>query len=155
MQLYGRNLAYSFIIRNSCGNHPGLARSRPVYRSDGRCNSSSAEAGVLMAITGQGLTPPVVGTHYHRHQPLLYRPGKQDPTYLSGGFSSTDSRCRTYHQKYISASKYDLNSPKCCLSIRVLVNTVTQKRKKYRRVKFGMWFYHYNRRYAKNCGSSQ
>ncbi|GBM33992.1 hypothetical protein AVEN_166425-1 [Araneus ventricosus] len=49
--------------RDSYRNHPGIARSRPVYLSDSSCNSSSAEAGVLI---GHGLIPPVGSTHYHR-----------------------------------------------------------------------------------------
>ncbi|GBN44919.1 hypothetical protein AVEN_46599-1 [Araneus ventricosus] len=37
-----------------------------MHLSDGRCNSSTTEAGVLMVTTGQGRTSPVGGTHYHR-----------------------------------------------------------------------------------------
>ncbi|GBM17173.1 hypothetical protein AVEN_47581-1 [Araneus ventricosus] len=48
-----------------------LARSRLLYLSDGRCNGSSAEAGVIVAITGHGLTPRVGGTHYHRQRASL------------------------------------------------------------------------------------
>ncbi|GBN16763.1 hypothetical protein AVEN_145095-1 [Araneus ventricosus] len=51
---------------NSYQNQPDLARSSAVYLSDGRCNSSSAEAGVLTAIIVHGPTPPVGGTHYHQ-----------------------------------------------------------------------------------------
>ncbi|GBM04419.1 hypothetical protein AVEN_35592-1 [Araneus ventricosus] len=58
---------YHYLKGNSCRNHPNLAQSRSVYLSDGRCNSSSAEAGVLVAIVDHGPTPPVGGTHYHRH----------------------------------------------------------------------------------------
>ncbi|GBL97904.1 hypothetical protein AVEN_127013-3-2, partial [Araneus ventricosus] len=43
-----------------------LCKSHPVYLSDGRCNSSSAETGVLMAITGYSPTQFVGGTQYHR-----------------------------------------------------------------------------------------
>ncbi|GBM49397.1 hypothetical protein AVEN_32524-1 [Araneus ventricosus] len=39
-----------------------------MYLSDGRCNSSSAKAGVLMAITGNGPTASEGGTHYHRQR---------------------------------------------------------------------------------------
>ncbi|GBM32691.1 hypothetical protein AVEN_223472-1 [Araneus ventricosus] len=45
-----------------------MARSRLVDLSDGRCNSSSAEAGVIIAITAHGSTPPVGGMHYHRQR---------------------------------------------------------------------------------------
>ncbi|GBM13325.1 hypothetical protein AVEN_31216-1 [Araneus ventricosus] len=43
-------------------------------------------------------TPSVEGTSCHRDaftttQPLLYPPGKREPAYLSGGFSSTYLRC--------------------------------------------------------------
>ncbi|GBL73428.1 hypothetical protein AVEN_159435-1 [Araneus ventricosus] len=42
----------------------------PTWRetSDGRCNCSSAETGVLVAITDHGPTLPVGGTHYHRQK---------------------------------------------------------------------------------------
>ncbi|GBM09576.1 hypothetical protein AVEN_29428-1 [Araneus ventricosus] len=33
--------------------------------NDNHCSSSSTEAGVLVAITGHGPTPPVGGTYYH------------------------------------------------------------------------------------------
>ncbi|GBL77925.1 hypothetical protein AVEN_143259-1 [Araneus ventricosus] len=39
-----------------------------MHLSDGRCNSSSTEAGVLTAITRHGPTPPEGGTHYHRQR---------------------------------------------------------------------------------------
>ncbi|GBM09754.1 hypothetical protein AVEN_101800-1 [Araneus ventricosus] len=39
-----------------------------VHLNDSRCDSSRGEAGVLMAITGYGLTPPVGGTHFHRQR---------------------------------------------------------------------------------------
>ncbi|GBN17027.1 hypothetical protein AVEN_109522-1 [Araneus ventricosus] len=64
---------------------------RPNYLSDGRCNSSSPEAGVLTAISGCGPTPPEGGTHYHRQRalkPLFYSPGNREPVYLTGSFSS-------------------------------------------------------------------
>ncbi|GBN58446.1 hypothetical protein AVEN_194677-1, partial [Araneus ventricosus] len=48
--------------------HPDLARNRSGYLSDGRYNSSSAEVGVLMAITGHSPTPPEGGMHYDRGQ---------------------------------------------------------------------------------------
>ncbi|GBN38277.1 hypothetical protein AVEN_219718-1 [Araneus ventricosus] len=54
-----------------------------MYLSDGHCNSSSAEAGVLMAITGHGPTPPGGASP----------PGKRDPAYLSGSFSSVFLWC--------------------------------------------------------------
>ncbi|GBN81056.1 Mariner Mos1 transposase [Araneus ventricosus] len=53
---------------NSYRNHPDIARSHPAYLSDGRCNSSSAEAGVLTAIKGNGPTPPRGGMHCHRQR---------------------------------------------------------------------------------------
>ncbi|GBM62375.1 hypothetical protein AVEN_255735-1 [Araneus ventricosus] len=56
---------------NSYRDHLDLARSRPVQLSDNRCDSSSAQAGVLVAITGQGPTPPEGGTHYHRQRARL------------------------------------------------------------------------------------
>ncbi|GBM82816.1 hypothetical protein AVEN_37276-1 [Araneus ventricosus] len=37
-----------------------------MHLNDSRCDNSSAEAGVLMAITGHNPTAPVEGTHYHR-----------------------------------------------------------------------------------------
>ncbi|GBM37003.1 hypothetical protein AVEN_31853-1 [Araneus ventricosus] len=43
-------------------------RSHLVYLSDVLCNSSSAEKGVLMAITGHSPTPTVGGKHYHRQR---------------------------------------------------------------------------------------
>ncbi|GBM11954.1 hypothetical protein AVEN_249442-1, partial [Araneus ventricosus] len=43
-----------------------------MYLSGGRCSSSSAEAGIITAITGQGPTPPEGGTHYPK--PSLYPP---------------------------------------------------------------------------------
>ncbi|GBN75700.1 hypothetical protein AVEN_3401-1 [Araneus ventricosus] len=63
-----------------------------------RYNSSSTEAGVLVAIAGHGPTPPVGCTCYHRREitqspPLLYPQEKRDSTYLSGGFSSMYSWC--------------------------------------------------------------
>ncbi|GBL94261.1 hypothetical protein AVEN_16788-1 [Araneus ventricosus] len=45
-------------------NHLDPAGKRPVYLNDGRCNSSNAEARVLVAISGHSPTPPVEGTHY-------------------------------------------------------------------------------------------
>ncbi|GBN81187.1 hypothetical protein AVEN_19523-1 [Araneus ventricosus] len=53
---------------NSYRNHPDIARSHSAYLSDGRCNSSSAEAGVLTAITVHGPTPPRGGMHCHRQR---------------------------------------------------------------------------------------
>ncbi|GBM59814.1 hypothetical protein AVEN_10021-1 [Araneus ventricosus] len=65
--------------------YPGLLNAS-------RCDSSSIEACVQVAITGHDPTPPEGGTYYHRREvtsppPLLYPPGKRDPVYLSGGFS--------------------------------------------------------------------
>ncbi|GBL97670.1 hypothetical protein AVEN_49169-1 [Araneus ventricosus] len=68
-------------------NHLDLTRSRSVHLNDSCCDSLSAEAGVLMAITGHGPTPPVGGTPYERQWASLSH------YYLSGGFSSTDSWC--------------------------------------------------------------
>ncbi|GBM57586.1 hypothetical protein AVEN_85450-1 [Araneus ventricosus] len=66
--------------------------------NDSRCNRSSTEAGILMAITGHGSTPPEGGTYYHlkgvTQPPRLLNPSKErEPAYLSGGFSSTYSWC--------------------------------------------------------------
>ncbi|GBL87461.1 hypothetical protein AVEN_118393-1 [Araneus ventricosus] len=36
--------------------------------NDSRCNSSSAEAGVLVDITGHGQTPPARDTHSHQQR---------------------------------------------------------------------------------------
>ncbi|GBN69385.1 hypothetical protein AVEN_170432-1 [Araneus ventricosus] len=47
-------------------NRTDLARSRPVQPNHSRCYNSSAEAGILVAITGHGPTPPVGGTYYHQ-----------------------------------------------------------------------------------------
>ncbi|GBN52203.1 hypothetical protein AVEN_88742-1 [Araneus ventricosus] len=51
---------------NSYRNHNDLARIHPIHLSDTHCESLSAEAEVLMAITSCGPTPPVGGMHYHR-----------------------------------------------------------------------------------------
>ncbi|GBL79677.1 hypothetical protein AVEN_18217-1 [Araneus ventricosus] len=65
--------------------HPGLVRIRPMHLNDSRCDSSSAEAGVLMTIADHGPTPPVGGTHNHRqsaspkHYCTMYPSGKRDP----------------------------------------------------------------------------
>ncbi|GBN59537.1 hypothetical protein AVEN_106969-1 [Araneus ventricosus] len=66
--------------------------------NDSLCNISSTEAGVLVAITDHDPTHPVGGTYYHwkedpRPSPILYSPGKREPTYLPGGFSSVYTRC--------------------------------------------------------------
>ncbi|GBM29197.1 hypothetical protein AVEN_27808-1 [Araneus ventricosus] len=60
--------------------------------------AASTDAGVLVAITGHGPTPPEGGPYYHRREitrppPLLHLTGKRDPACLSGSFSSTNSRC--------------------------------------------------------------
>ncbi|GBN83005.1 hypothetical protein AVEN_124659-1 [Araneus ventricosus] len=52
-------------------------------------NSSSTEAGVLMAITGHGPTPPEGDTYYHWRGVTRPPPEKREPAYLSGEFSST------------------------------------------------------------------
>ncbi|GBM34884.1 Thymosin beta [Araneus ventricosus] len=59
-----------------------------MHLSDGRCNSSSAEAGVLVAIASHGSTLPVGGTHpshYCTHQgseiPLTYPAAAHSRTY--------------------------------------------------------------------------
>ncbi|GBM06015.1 hypothetical protein AVEN_49404-1 [Araneus ventricosus] len=73
------NVLLSRFLWHSYLNHPGLARSRPVHLSDGRCNSSSAEAGGLLSITGHGPTPPAGSTHYHwqRQAPTIILPTKE------------------------------------------------------------------------------
>ncbi|GBM45686.1 hypothetical protein AVEN_237923-1 [Araneus ventricosus] len=73
----------------------------PGFLNDSRCNSSSIEAGVLVAFTGHDPTPPERSTYYHwwrvtRPPLLLYPPGKREPAYLSGGFSSVYSRTQSY-----------------------------------------------------------
>ncbi|GBM22106.1 hypothetical protein AVEN_266470-1 [Araneus ventricosus] len=82
---------------NSYRNHSSLDRSRSVDLSDGRCNSSSAEAGVLMTITGNVPTLSKGGSFYHlqRARPNHYCSHVQEgePAYLYGGFSSTYSWC--------------------------------------------------------------
>ncbi|GBM13368.1 hypothetical protein AVEN_159786-1 [Araneus ventricosus] len=74
--------------------HAYLARSFQVFLSDGRCNSSSVEAGLLMVINGHVPTPPVGGTHYHRQwasQSHFYtHQGSETPlTYLAASNPST------------------------------------------------------------------
>ncbi|GBM55554.1 hypothetical protein AVEN_105086-1 [Araneus ventricosus] len=61
-------------LSNSYQNHPGLPRNHPMYLSDGRCNSSSAEAGVLVRISGHDPIPAEGGTHYQRQNasPIRY-----------------------------------------------------------------------------------
>ncbi|GBM97225.1 hypothetical protein AVEN_182042-1 [Araneus ventricosus] len=67
--------------------------------NDNRCNGSNTEAGVLVAITNYVPTLPKGGTYYYRwgltRPPsiILYPQEKQEPAYLSGGFSSTNSWC--------------------------------------------------------------
>ncbi|GBN13202.1 hypothetical protein AVEN_242435-1 [Araneus ventricosus] len=56
------------VYLNSYRNRPNLARNRPMHLSDSRCDSSSAEAEVLMALTGNGPTPPEGDTYYHRQR---------------------------------------------------------------------------------------
>ncbi|GBO31732.1 hypothetical protein AVEN_3210-1 [Araneus ventricosus] len=51
--------------RKFISNHPDLTLNLAVHLNDSRCNSSSAEAGVLEDITGNGPIPPVGGTLYH------------------------------------------------------------------------------------------
>ncbi|GBM12947.1 hypothetical protein AVEN_164002-1 [Araneus ventricosus] len=84
---------------DSYRNQPCMARNRPAYLSDGCCNSSIAETGVLVAITDHGPTPPVGGIHYHRRRaslsphftyqgndtPLTYRTASQPRTRGTNG----------------------------------------------------------------------
>ncbi|GBL79747.1 hypothetical protein AVEN_18267-1 [Araneus ventricosus] len=65
-----------------------------MYRSDGRCNSSSPEAGVVMAVTGHGPTPLEGSTDYHRQRasPSYYctHQGSETPfTYLAASHLRT------------------------------------------------------------------
>ncbi|GBN00415.1 hypothetical protein AVEN_257809-1 [Araneus ventricosus] len=79
----------------------------PGLLNDSRCDSSSAEAGVLVAITDSSPTPPQRSSYYHRREvtrspSLLYPPGKRDPAYLSGDItykSSTNSWCSPGEEK--------------------------------------------------------
>ncbi|GBN54664.1 hypothetical protein AVEN_258112-1, partial [Araneus ventricosus] len=75
------------------------ARSRLLYLSDGPCNTSKAEAEVLMAITGHGPTP-----HYHRQRasPSRYcthQDSETPPTYPV-----------TSHPRTLSALQWDTES---------------------------------------------
>ncbi|GBL83305.1 hypothetical protein AVEN_110630-1 [Araneus ventricosus] len=70
-------------------------RSRSVYPRDGRSNSSIAEAGVLMAITGHGPTPPEGGMHYYRQTASpnhYYHVQERKPAYLSPAVSHPRAR---------------------------------------------------------------
>ncbi|GBN47134.1 hypothetical protein AVEN_141789-1, partial [Araneus ventricosus] len=49
-------------------NFPCHASGVPRLVNESRCDSSSAEAGVLVVITGHGPTPPEGGTYYHRRE---------------------------------------------------------------------------------------
>ncbi|GBN92116.1 hypothetical protein AVEN_18891-1 [Araneus ventricosus] len=84
-------------IRNSYQHHPDLARCRPMHLNDSCFNSSSAEAGVLVATTGHSPTPScmrhALSPAEDKPNPLLNPQGNQDPTYLSSGFSATYSWC--------------------------------------------------------------
>ncbi|GBM03681.1 hypothetical protein AVEN_134909-1 [Araneus ventricosus] len=61
-------LIFVFEVGNSYQNHPALARSRTVHLRSVASISSSAEARILMTITGHRPTPPVGSTHYHRQR---------------------------------------------------------------------------------------
>ncbi|GBL83564.1 hypothetical protein AVEN_196398-1 [Araneus ventricosus] len=73
---------------------------RPLHLSDGRCNSPR----VLVTITGHGPTRRRHALSLAKGKPksLLYPPGKRDPAYLSGGFSSTYSWCPILGPLYIN-----------------------------------------------------
>ncbi|GBN81152.1 hypothetical protein AVEN_142448-1, partial [Araneus ventricosus] len=45
-------------------DHPALPKDRGNM-NDSLCNNSNTEAGVLMTITGDGLTPLEGGSYYH------------------------------------------------------------------------------------------
>ncbi|GBM58873.1 hypothetical protein AVEN_87164-1 [Araneus ventricosus] len=62
--------------------------------NDDHCNSSSAQAGVLMAISGHGPTLPQARTinGSGQAQPLLYPPGKRDPAYCPTATRKTLNR---------------------------------------------------------------
>ncbi|GBM86835.1 hypothetical protein AVEN_219737-1, partial [Araneus ventricosus] len=68
---YGRAATGGIFTSKSLRRDTAL--TLPLYPSDGRCNSSNAEARDLMIITGHGATPPVGGTHHHleRNYPLV------------------------------------------------------------------------------------
>ncbi|GBL75957.1 hypothetical protein AVEN_234282-1 [Araneus ventricosus] len=71
-------------------------RSRPAHLNDSHCNSSSSEAGILVALTGHGSTPPVGGTHYYRQwetEAFIVPTREARPACLSGGLSFTYSWC--------------------------------------------------------------
>ncbi|GBM84280.1 hypothetical protein AVEN_115469-1, partial [Araneus ventricosus] len=68
----------------------------PVTLNNSRCNSSSTEVGVLMAITGRA--PPLTRRIHSlegvtQPPPLLYLQEKPEPAFLSGSFSSMNSWC--------------------------------------------------------------
>ncbi|GBM17618.1 hypothetical protein AVEN_80907-1 [Araneus ventricosus] len=88
--------AYQWIFGNQKTRSTALPW-HPDLLSDNRCNSSSNVAEVLVAITGHCPISPIGGNHYHWRKdpspsPLLYPPGKREPAYLSGDFSSVNSR---------------------------------------------------------------
>ncbi|GBN20079.1 hypothetical protein AVEN_234773-1 [Araneus ventricosus] len=63
-----------------------------------RCNRSSTEAGILVAITRHGPTHPEGGMYHSRREDpsppsLLYPRGKRELAYLSGDIPSTYSWC--------------------------------------------------------------
>ncbi|GBM93354.1 hypothetical protein AVEN_159723-1 [Araneus ventricosus] len=82
------------IFGTSCGDGENIwgGGEHPGNLNGSRCNSSSTEARVLVAITDHGPTPPEIGTYSHlsgnRAPPLIYPQGKREPAYLSVGFSS-------------------------------------------------------------------
>ncbi|GBL85366.1 hypothetical protein AVEN_34567-1 [Araneus ventricosus] len=57
-----RTLSCHLVIRKL--SHPYLPWN-PGNPNDSRCNSSNSGAGVLVAVTGHGPTPPEGGTYYH------------------------------------------------------------------------------------------
>ncbi|GBM61849.1 hypothetical protein AVEN_265496-1 [Araneus ventricosus] len=81
-------------ISENCFTPP--LRSIRVKLNESRCNSSSIEAGVLVAITGQSPTSLKGGMYYHfrkdsRPAPFLYpRPGERTRL-LIRRFSSTSN----------------------------------------------------------------
>ncbi|GBM45194.1 hypothetical protein AVEN_168277-1 [Araneus ventricosus] len=61
---------------NSYRNHPDQAQTFPVHLYLRRCNSSSAETGVIVAITGHSPTPIALSSAVGNPKPLLFSPGK-------------------------------------------------------------------------------
>ncbi|GBL94630.1 hypothetical protein AVEN_83953-1 [Araneus ventricosus] len=81
------NLRALYNIRENWIPRPALASE---FLNESLCNSSSTEAGILIAITEIGPTPSVGGSAITgggtQAPPLLYPLGKREPAYLSGGF---------------------------------------------------------------------